>query len=118
MLVNSYIQHSCTVNEHRFVVPLDHRKTLNAPASTPQTLETIEIFAREVIRPGGEDLPYLAYLQGGPGFGAPRSGDFRDGWLGRLLDDHRLALMRAVWWSPVASITRMGPSTIRRWLIT
>ncbi|CRH62580.1 Proline iminopeptidase [Chlamydia trachomatis] len=93
MLVNSYIQHSCTVNEHRFVVPLDHRKTLNAPASTPQTLETIEIFAREVIRPGGEDLPYLVYLQGGPGFGAPRSGDFRDGWLGHLLDDHRLILL-------------------------
>lgn len=86
MRTASYIQHSCTITEHRFEVPLDHR------TSSPGA-PTIEIFAREVVRPGGESLPYLVYLQGGPGYGAPRVQDFRESWLGRLLEDHRLVLL-------------------------
>lgn len=33
---------------------------------------TIDIFARIVARPGGENLPYLVFLQGGPGHEDPR----------------------------------------------
>ncbi|MCW1073717.1 hypothetical protein OJ930_12145, partial [Streptococcus anginosus] len=33
---------------------------------------TIDIFARIATRPGGESLPYLFYLQGGPGYEAWR----------------------------------------------
>lgn len=87
MHTGHYIQHSCTVNEYRFSVPLDHTH----PASFNHA--TLNIFVREVIAPGGEDRPYLCYLQGGPGYGGPRVGDFRDGWLGRLLKDYRLVLL-------------------------
>ena len=34
--------------------------------------EQITIFAREVAEPEGRDKPFLVYLQGGPGFEAPR----------------------------------------------
>lgn len=87
MRTQTYIQHSCTVHEHRLDVPLDHSRPLG------NDNPSIEIFAREIIRPGGENLPHLLFLQGGPGGKSPRPGDFRDGWLGRLLKDYRLVLL-------------------------
>ncbi len=89
MRTSTYRQHSCTVHEHRFDVPLDHSRPLDAAAGNP----SIEIFAREIVRAGGEDLPHMVYLQGGPGYGGPRPGDFRDGWIGALLEKHRVVLL-------------------------
>ncbi|QWW19556.1 alpha/beta fold hydrolase [Schaalia sp. 19OD2882] len=83
----TYRQHSCTVHEHRFDVPLDHMRAVGADNPT------IEVFAREVVRDGGEDLPHVVHLQGGPGHEAPRNGDFHDGFVGHLLKDHRVVLL-------------------------
>ena len=72
--------------EHEFSVPLDH----DAPDGA-----TITVFAREVAAVDGADRPYLVFLQGGPGFEAPRptrtpSGP---GWLGRALEDYRVLML-------------------------
>ena len=83
----TYIQHSVTVHEHRFDVPLDH----GLPVGDDNP--AIEIFARELVRDGGEDLPHLVFLQGGPGGPGPRPGDFRDDWIGRALRDYRVVLL-------------------------
>ncbi|MCX4757696.1 alpha/beta fold hydrolase [Kitasatospora purpeofusca] len=72
--------------EHVFQVPLDH--------AAPQG-EQIEVYAREVVasgRTGDTDLPWLLFLQGGPGGKAGRPLG-RDGWLERALDDHRVLLL-------------------------
>ncbi|GAA2749019.1 alpha/beta fold hydrolase [Kitasatospora cinereorecta] len=71
--------------DHVFRVPLDHR----APDG-----ELIEVYAREVVAAGreGDDLPWLLYLQGGPGGKANRPLG-RDGWLTRALDDYRVLLL-------------------------
>lgn len=72
------------LTEHVFDLPLDHAD----PSG-----RTIEVFAREVRRPGdGSDRPFLVFLQGGPGFGAPRPNQ-RGGWLERALEDHRVLLI-------------------------
>ncbi|MDC4233977.1 alpha/beta hydrolase [Actinomyces sp. B33] len=87
MRTTTYTQHSCTVHEHRLDVPLDHARPLGPDNPT------IGLFAREIVRPGGEQLPHLLFLQGGPGGKSPRQGDFRDGWIGRALEDYRVVLM-------------------------
>ncbi|MGA5703500.1 alpha/beta fold hydrolase [Peterkaempfera bronchialis] len=71
--------------DHVLQVPLDHA----AP-----TGEQIEIYAREVVAAGreGDDLPWLLFLQGGPGHKAGRPLG-RDGWLVRALDDYRVLLL-------------------------
>jgi len=73
------------LTEHEFVVPLDH-----AAVGGP----TITVFAREVVAPRkrDQDLPWLLYLQGGPGGRSPRPTG-RSGWLGRALQDHRVLLL-------------------------
>ncbi|WP_441249979.1 alpha/beta fold hydrolase [Kitasatospora sp. McL0602] len=71
--------------DHVFQVPLDHQ----APDG-----EQIEVYAREVVAPGREndDLPWLLFLQGGPGGRANRPLG-RDSWLVRALDDYRVLLL-------------------------
>ena len=71
--------------DHRVQVPLDH--------SDPGAGSTT-VFAREVVAPRREheDLPWLLFLQGGPGMAAPRPTD-AGGWIGRLLRDYRVLLM-------------------------
>jgi len=71
--------------DHGFRVPLDH----DAPDG-----ETIRVFAREVSAAGRgtDDLPWLVYLQGGPGFPSPRP-TARSGWLKRALQDYRVLLL-------------------------
>jgi pimeloyl-ACP methyl ester carboxylesterase len=39
-----------------------------------------------------DDLPWLVYFQGGPGFGAPRPSD-NSGWLKRALQEFRVLLL-------------------------
>lgn len=87
MRTNTYVQHSLTIHEHRFDLPLDH----SSPVGPDNP--TIEVFAREVVRPEGEDLPYMVFMQGGPGNEGPRFGDLTGGWTGRALQDFRLVLL-------------------------
>src|SRR3954471_11930548 len=71
--------------DHTVTVPLDHR--------TPGG-ETIEVFAREVVAAdrSGDDLPWLVFLQGGPGGKSPRP--LRaESWIGRAVRTHRVLLL-------------------------
>ncbi|MGZ4596792.1 MAG: alpha/beta fold hydrolase [Actinomycetes bacterium] len=72
------------VTEHELTVPLDHDR----PG------ESITLFAREVVAPRkrDQDLPWLLFLQGGPGMRGPRPTN-RSSWLGRALLDHRVLLL-------------------------
>ncbi|MGW5560107.1 alpha/beta fold hydrolase [Micromonospora sp. NPDC003944] len=73
------------ISDHTFRVPLDHAD----PAG-----EQIEVYAREVVAAGAqrESLPWLLFLQGGPGGRSPRPVG-RDEWLDRALDDYRVLLV-------------------------
>jgi len=83
--VTSYRQPGTILTDHVFAVPLDHGRPDDAQ---------IEVFAREVVAAGkaDADLPWLLFLQGGPGFGSPRP-EGRDSWLDRALDDYRVLLL-------------------------
>jgi pimeloyl-ACP methyl ester carboxylesterase len=74
------------VTEHVLEVPLDHAD----PAG-----ETISVFAREVADPDGADLPFLLYLEGGPGHEAarPTRMPIEPGWLVRALPEFRVLLL-------------------------
>ena len=66
-------------------VPLDHADPDGS---------RLELFARLVSRPDGEDLPVLVYLQGGPGSEAPRPLDpTSPPWLPRALREHRVLML-------------------------
>jgi pimeloyl-ACP methyl ester carboxylesterase len=71
--------------DHEFEVPLDYSKPDG---------ERITVFAREVVAADkkGEKLPWLLFLQGGPGFGAPRP-EGKGGWLKRALAEYRVVLL-------------------------
>ncbi|WP_416982055.1 alpha/beta fold hydrolase [Streptomyces sp. T028] len=81
----SYRQPGVVLTDRRFTVPLDH---------TDPAGETIELYAREVVASdkAGQDLPWLLFLQGGPGFGANRFVG-RPAWLGRALKEYRVLLL-------------------------
>ncbi|WP_033319045.1 alpha/beta fold hydrolase [Streptomyces yerevanensis] len=81
----SYRQPGAVLIDRRFTVPLDH----DAPDG-----ETIELYAREVVATdkAEADLPWLVYLQGGPGFGANRFIG-KQAWLGRALKEYRVLLL-------------------------
>ncbi|CAG6392911.1 alpha/beta hydrolase [Streptomyces cocklensis] len=73
------------LTDHRIQVPLDHAEPDG---------EQIEVFAREVVavKKDSDRLPWLLFLQGGPGNRSPRPLG-RDGWLARALDDYRVLLL-------------------------
>ena len=84
--MRTYRQPGTVLTDHHFTVPLDHGRPDG---------ERIEVFAREVIaagRAGDRRLPWLVFLQGGPGFGAQRPVG-RSTWLDRALDDYRVLLL-------------------------
>jgi pimeloyl-ACP methyl ester carboxylesterase len=71
---------------HSFQVPLDHQNPNG---------QRIEIFAREV-RSSNRDssgLPWLLFLQGGPGFSSPRVPDNHRKWWSRAVRDYRILLL-------------------------
>ncbi|MGV4981589.1 alpha/beta fold hydrolase [Streptomyces sp. NRAIS4] len=74
------------VTDHTFTVPLDHADPAGA---------SIRVFAREVCDPAraGERLPWLLYLQGGPGGKSPRPLNATSGWLARAVRTHRVLLL-------------------------
>lgn len=75
------------LRDHRFTVPLDYSR------SQPYSAK-ISVFAREVVAAGKEDqpLPYLLFLQGGPGFESPRPTE-ASGWLSKACEENRVILM-------------------------
>jgi pimeloyl-ACP methyl ester carboxylesterase len=82
----SYRQPGVVLTDRHFTVPLDHAD----PGG-----ESIELYAREAVasdKAGQDDLPWLVYLQGGPGFGANRFVG-RQSWLDRALKDYRVLLL-------------------------
>ncbi len=74
------------VREHRLPVPVDW--------SAPESLGSLDLFAREVVDPArdADDLPLLVFLQGGPGGKSPRP-TTADGWLGVALERFRVVLV-------------------------
>jgi pimeloyl-ACP methyl ester carboxylesterase len=72
--------------EHTFEVPLDHSAS-DGPS--------IEVFARELADPDGREKPFLVYLQGGPGYEAPRPTRLPNapGWMNRALQDFRVLML-------------------------
>lgn len=64
--------------------PLDH--------SRPDG-ETIEIFARVATSEDGANKPYVVFLQGGPGFEAPRPTLDTPPWVGRLLREYQVVML-------------------------
>jgi len=83
--VSTYRQAGTVLTDHLFAVPLDHGRPDG---------EQIEVFAREVVAADltDTDLPWLLFLQGGPGFGAQRP-QGRDSWLDRALTEYRVLLL-------------------------
>ncbi|MGH3277485.1 MAG: alpha/beta fold hydrolase, partial [Streptosporangiaceae bacterium] len=81
----SYRQPGLVLTDRTFGVPLDHQ----APDG-----EQIEVYAREVVATdkAAAELPWLVYLQGGPGHGADRPLG-RSGWLDRALREYRVLLL-------------------------
>ena len=88
--------------DHWFQVPLTHglifSKGRDAALSSRFADQSIKIFAREVINTSEtltlpvEKRPYIVYLQGGPGFGSPKTGSI-GGWIAELAKTHRVILL-------------------------
>ena len=81
----TFRQPGIVLTDHVFTVPLDHGDP-GGPA--------IEVFAREVAAAGRQDadLPWLVFLQGGPGAASPRPAG-NGGWLRRAVRDYRVLLL-------------------------
>lgn len=80
---HTYRRFGHTIIEHTLDLPLDY---------THPTGEQITVYAREIQPDGGSDLPLVVYLQGGPGFPAPRPTGI-DGWMAPLLSTYRVLLL-------------------------
>jgi pimeloyl-ACP methyl ester carboxylesterase len=85
LIMLSYRQPGTVLSDRTFGVPLDH--------AVPDG-ERIEVYAREVVATerAGDDLPWLLFLQGGPGMASPRPVG-RESWLDRALRDYRVLLL-------------------------
>jgi pimeloyl-ACP methyl ester carboxylesterase len=84
--VSTYRQPGTVLTDHHFSVPLDHGN----PGG-----DRIEVFGREVVaaaKAGDRRLPWLVFLQGGPGMAAQRPFG-RSTWLDRALEDYRVLLL-------------------------
>ena len=86
-MVSTFRHPGTVLTDHTFLVPLDH--------SRPEG-EQIEVFAREIVATANAEradrMPWLVFLQGGPGFAAQRPVG-REAWLDRALDDYRVLLL-------------------------
>ncbi|WP_417563279.1 alpha/beta fold hydrolase [Microbacterium sp.] len=87
MAVTTRRMQDLTVEDHTITVPL----VWGDDADT----RTIEVYAAVVAREGGESLPYLVFLQGGPGSEAPRPyhGPMSPSWLDAALEHYRVVMI-------------------------
>lgn len=76
-----------TIEDHTVTVPLDW--------SGGDDESTIDIHASVTTRDGGEDLPFLVFLQGGPGSEAPRvlTTPSSPSWLDDALKHYRVVML-------------------------
>ncbi|MFC4223338.1 alpha/beta fold hydrolase [Lysinibacter cavernae] len=86
MITAEYTIPGLRVADHEVVVPLKWWDDRNS--------ETITVFARELVDPTrvADDMPYLVFLQGGPGGKGPRP-LAADGWIGEALKSYRVVLL-------------------------
>ena len=86
------------LTDHFFDVPLDHGFRAPGAGDVPPTTESsIEIFAREVRAGDKNDeavasMPWLVFLQGGPGFECARLTE-SGGWIAHAVQSHRVLLL-------------------------
>lgn len=102
MLVESFRIQGAYVRDHRFVVPLVHARLKAAQNLDVEQVEhltgpELHVWARELVsseksEQDADKLPWLVYLNGGPGC-APDSPVSSDGWLKRALQDYRVLLV-------------------------
>ncbi|MBX3067778.1 MAG: alpha/beta fold hydrolase [Cryobacterium sp.] len=87
MAVKSRQLQDLKIDEHTLKVPLVWGDKSDS--------RTIEVFVAIVSRPGGENLPYLVYLQGGPGHEAPRPmhSPVSPSWLDAALAHYRVVMI-------------------------
>ena len=87
MSVTTRRMQDLTVDDHTLTVPL----VWGDAADT----RTVDVHASVVTREGGETLPYLVFLQGGPGHEAPRPfhSPVSPSWLDDALAHHRVVLL-------------------------
>lgn len=80
-----YIVDGLHCQDHRFTVPLNYQQVEGA---------TLSIFVREVASKMGkaQQLPYLVYFQGGPGFGSNRPTGL-SGWVSEACKHYRVLLL-------------------------
>ncbi|MGF1709665.1 alpha/beta hydrolase [Vibrio kagoshimensis] len=81
----SFIDGTTLYRQHNFQLPLNYED---------QQGQHIQVFARELVSlsKDNQDLPWLVYFQGGPGFPSPRASG-ESGWLKRALQDYRVLLL-------------------------
>jgi pimeloyl-ACP methyl ester carboxylesterase len=86
MITAQYTIPGMSITDHEVQVPLDWSNEAHS--------ERITVFAREIVDPvrRRDDLPYLVFLQGGPGGKGPRPVE-ATGWLGQALRSHRVVLL-------------------------
>jgi len=84
-LQTHFIDGNTLYRQHYFQLPLNH---------TQATAKQITVFARELVdlAKDKQNLPWLVFFQGGPGFQSPRASG-ESGWLKRLLQDYRVLLL-------------------------
>lgn len=85
-LPRSHVNNRYVITDHVISAPLNYRNP-EGP--------TIELFAQEVVAAGKENakLPYLLFLQGGPGGRAPTPGNASSAWIDGALETHRVILL-------------------------
>ncbi|MER7049181.1 alpha/beta fold hydrolase [Streptomyces jumonjinensis] len=83
--MTSYRQPGVVLTDRYFTVPLDH---------TDPGGEQLELYGREVVAASraADELPWLVYLEGGPGHGARRFTG-KQAWLARAVEDYRVLLL-------------------------
>lgn len=81
--------------DHWLRVPLEHRAGDGAGGSGGVTAGRVTLYAREVRAADrvDDDLPYLLFLQGGPGGRSPRPGVDGPGWLSWAVRRFRVILL-------------------------
>jgi len=80
-----YKYENINIINHRFLVPLNYNDNNS---------QKITIFAREIIRADAKknNLPYLVYFQGGPGYESPRPIS-DSGWIKRASEEYKVLLL-------------------------